>query len=127
MQTAWPAFGLESPVNVVTTAVLTAWTCRVRLNPIAGVVTLLTLPASTQGVRLYTADDPVRYAVDEDPELPSVLTGSPLAASVFVVGDTLLPNQWQLVALPNDSLTHIVHLTSQGDSAPTVLVVALVG
>jgi hypothetical protein len=46
-------------------------------------------------------------------------------ASVFHIGDTVLPGLWQQFEVPDDALSHALNVMSNGIS-PRVMLVALV-
>lgn len=124
MQTVWDGFGLPT-ANMVWSEVFLPRSCTVVLNDMPGVVMRVTLPVTTHGVTLWTSQDQVWYAFDEDPgPIPSVAVGTLIAESAFITGGVLMPGGWQLVVLPNDSLQHKLHLVSAAPS-PTVLLTAL--
>ena len=124
MQTVWSGYGLPT-VNTVWSEAFVPRSCAVRLSDTPHVVTRVSLPATTHGVLLWTAQEQVWYAFDDDPgPIPPALGGTVIASSAFMAGGVVLPGTWHVVTLPDDSLPHTVHLVSASPS-PTVLVTAL--
>lgn len=96
------------------------------LSETSGFVSEITLPARTRIVRVYSADEDLRGAIDEDPQLEAVSQLPLTDATAFTPGDTILRNAWHEFLVQLDSTTHVFHVTSTGTSAPRVRVVALV-
>jgi hypothetical protein len=112
-------------VNTVWSEAFVPRSCTVILSDIPHVVTRVSLPATTHGVLLWTAQEQVWYAFDEDPgPITLGVQGTLIAATAFVAGGIVLPGGWHVVTLPDDSLPHTVHLVSAAPS-PTVLLTAL--
>lgn len=126
MQTSWDGFGCTDD-NVFTTAVLTAWRRSLQLSDTPGIPTAVLLPATAHGVRIWTSDASIYYALDviPDPEPGGPFTGLSIDFSAFNTGDVLLPSQWQRFSLPDDSLTHTVYFTSKAIS-PILRIIVLV-
>jgi hypothetical protein len=91
-----------------------------------GTVARVFLPTRTRIVRIYTSDEAIRVALDEDPLLEAFSAATSTGALLFALGDTVLPGAWHAVLVPLDSLTHVLHVTSTGTAAPRVRLVALV-
>lgn len=116
------------------TAVLGPETDLTVLRPFGGVKVLSETPGfveevglrpRTRIVRLYSADEDLRVALDEDPQLEPVNMASLMDADEFVPGDTVLRGMWHELLVSLDG-THVLHMTSTGTSAPRVRVVQLV-
>jgi hypothetical protein len=122
MERAWDGFGCVED-NVFTTEVLEAWGIRVPLSPIEGVVHVVTLDATVRGLRLFTTDQSVRYAIDHAPSPIGVSSETVIVWGAFRRGDTLVPNQWQRCALEEGATIHELNLLSPGGGV--VLVEAL--
>lgn len=124
MQTAWNGFGLPASNMVFTDVFVPKSLPAVVLNDFPGVVSRVALPTTTHFVALWTAQDEVWYAVDEDPgPIPGLSMGSTIPATAFATGGIVLPGMWHVVAVPDDSLAHTVHLVSAAPS-PTVKITA---
>ena|SRR5580765_2225206 len=123
MQTNWDGFGCADD-NVFTTEVLDAVGLRVQLSVTEGVPTRIALDGTVRGVRLYTTDQSIRYALDTPPDPIGVSSDTVIAWSAFQRGDTLIPNQWQRCSMPPDNASHDLYLMSPTGGV-TVLVQAL--
>jgi hypothetical protein len=106
--------------------VLTPFTMIQQAPETPGTVARVFLPANTRLVRVYTADEAIRVALDEDPLLEPFSAATTTNAALFLLGDTVLPGAWHALLVPLDSLAHAVHLTSTGTATPRVRLVALV-
>lgn len=124
MQTLWSGFGLPS-TNLVWEDVLVPRSCPIVLPDMPGVVMRVTLPVTTHGVTLWTPQDQVWYAFDEDPgPIPAAQIGTAIPATAFAAGAVLQPGSAQLLVLPNDSMEHRIHLVSAAPN-PLVILTAL--
>jgi hypothetical protein len=109
-----------------TTEILTPYGLDLTLDQTPGLPTPITLPADTRAVRLWTPEERIRIALDAPPAAPGTSTGPTVAASVFTLGDTILPSQWYCYVVPDDTLTHTLWLMSVRGSFVQVTVIALV-
>ena len=118
MQSEWTAYGLAGSDNVVLTDVYVAYTIPVVLQGIPGLATtvhLPFLPAPTTGIRLYTAQDAVWYAINATPgPIPDPVLSATVPDDAFVRGDVLLPGAWQRCTLPETpGVPHVLFLVSR--------------
>jgi hypothetical protein len=105
--------------------ILTEYTCQITLSDIPGIVRVVSLPANTRAVRLWTGLDSLRMALDTTPLFPGESSANPVPAATFQLGATILPGAWYTVAIPEDTMVHTVHLMSNAVS-PVVILVAMV-
>jgi hypothetical protein len=91
-----------------------------------GTTSRVLLPARTRVVRLYTTDEAIRVALDQDPLLEPFSAETVTQAAAFAVGATVLTNQWHALLVDLDGLQHALHLTSTGTAMPRVRIEALV-
>jgi hypothetical protein len=104
------------PANVALTAALDAYSVDVPLSPTPDVISTVQLDATVRSVRLYSADLAVRFALDAQPAQPVVASGTTIPWATFLLGtgDTLSPNAWQWVWVPNTYAAHALNLLSPG-------------
>jgi hypothetical protein len=125
MQTVWNGLAIPSMANVVWTPAFTPNSVWVLLQDTPAIPTQVQLPATTQGVWLWTVEAEIWYALNADPgPIPDAVSGSTLAPSVFRLGGVLLPNAWQFFSLPSTSTPLTLHLLSKAQS-PRILITAL--
>src|SRR5262245_24645104 len=124
MQTVWQGYGLPA-TNMLWSEVFVPRSLSVVLHDTAGVITRVTLPLTTHGVTLWTAEYRIWYAFDEDPgPIVPAASGTLIADTAFMTGAILMPGGWQLLTLPNDGLQHVLHLVSDV-SNPLVYLTAM--
>jgi hypothetical protein len=127
--TSWGGFPCEvsNALDVGSTPeVLTPYGLDLTLDQTPGLPTLIALPVGTRAVRLWTPEERLRVALDAVPAPTGMSTGPTVAASVFTLGDTILPSQWYLYVIPDDTLAHTLQLMSVRGSYVQVTVIALV-
>jgi hypothetical protein len=129
MQTNWQGLAVPNfASNVLFTAVYDGLSRWIVLSDIPNVVTTVHLPALTAGVQFWTAEAEVWVALDGAPgPLVPPLQAPTIPADAFLPGLVILPGQWQVLAVSEDTLhdPHTVQLVSQ-DPSPRVLMTALV-
>jgi hypothetical protein len=111
------------PANVALTAALYAYGVDVPLSGTPGIVTIVQLDMMVRSVRLYSADLAVRFALDGYPEEPALATGTTVPWATFLLGtgDTLSPNAWQWVWVPDTQAPHALNLLSPGGGLVKVI------
>jgi hypothetical protein len=111
------------PANVALTAALYAYGVDVPLSATPGIITTVQLDMSVRSVRLYSADQAVRFALDGHPEPPMVATGTTVPWATFLLGtgDTLSANAWHWVWVPNTYEPHALNLLSPGGGLVQVI------
>lgn len=67
----------------------------------AGTVTTVTLPNEAKGFRVYTATDPLRFAVNETVEAAATSALTTIPASAFSTGGDILTGFWDARLLPS--------------------------
>ena len=128
MQTMWPGFAVPTLSPFVASAPVTsrARSLWVRLSDTPGVITQLTLPATTRSLQFWSTDASIWYSVDALPgPIPPIVPDLIVPATAFAVGAVVLPSVLLGVTLPTDTLTHVLYLQSQAAS-PTVLITCVV-
>jgi hypothetical protein len=126
--TVWDGFGCNTFVDQTQPGVLLLepHACIVTLPETPGTPLVVSLPAQTRALRVWTsAEDGLRFATDATPAPVGVVTSGNVPASAFALGDTVFANLWQVFAIPADGALHTVSLTSGGGFV-RVLLVALV-
>jgi hypothetical protein len=125
MQTIWNGFGLP-PTNLLWNEVFVPQSTWIVLADIPGIVTRITLPPTTHGVALWTAQAEIWYALDDDPgPIPPPASGTVIGAASFRLGGVLFGSEWHHFTLPDDALPHDVHLVSM-EPSPRVVLTAFV-
>lgn len=111
------------PANVALTAALVPYAIDVALSSTEGIPTTVQLDATVRAVRLYTPDQSVRFALDMLPDVPQVALGTTVnwAQVLLGPGDTLSPNAWLWVWVPNTYAPHSLILRSSGGGMVNVI------
>lgn len=130
MQTLWQGYGLPSTDNQLWTDVFAQKSFWLILNDTPHVVSRITLPVTTHGVMLWTAEGEIWYTIGTvgmgviDPgPIPPPAMGTSIPDTAFAPGGVLLSGLSRDIVLPDDGLQHILSLVSPNPS-PKVLITA---
>jgi hypothetical protein len=126
MQTTWAGLALPGfASNVAFTQVYFGRTRRYVLPDVAHVPMTVHLPATTTQIELWTVDAEIWVALDEMlGSIPPPLQQTVADAGTLSVGQVILPNYIQVIAVPPDG-AHWIQLLS-ATASPSVLVTCLI-
>jgi hypothetical protein len=117
MAAAWNGVAC-CPVNSLTVTgtevVLAVWRVRTTTDETPGVLKVVTLAAGTRGVRLWTPDDTLSVALDTPPQPEGASNDSLIEPTDFTRGSTVMPGQWALFLIPQDTFAHTCQFFSSG-------------
>jgi len=72
----------------------------VTLSGTPGDVTVITLPDSSKGFKLFPRTNAIRFSVNATPAAVATSATTPIAASAFAIGGIAKENLWEIRLLP---------------------------
>jgi hypothetical protein len=105
-----PEDGLTPPVSDLRPGAVRS--CEVTLSSSAGTVTVVTLPSTARGVRLFPRTNHVRFSLDHAPVAVGTDTTTAVAVAKLTQGGVAKADQWTTRSLPGDRVAHTLQLRS---------------